>query len=242
LVNIIADVRDITRFREADEIKSTFISVISHELKTPVALIKGYADTLLREDARWDPETTRESLTVVIEEADRLNQLIDDLLDASRLQAGGLQLEMEPVALDQLAQRVANRFGTQTQAHEIDVRFPDDFPVVTGDPGRLEQVLNNLVSNAIKYSAEGGRIELSGRASPNEIVVTVSDEGAGIPPEEQPRVFERFFRGTRERSQHTPGAGLGLYLAKAVVEAHDGRMWVESTPGEGSAFSFTIPR
>ena len=216
--------------------------MISHELKTPVALIKGYADTLLREDAHWDPKMTRESLTVIVEEADRLNKLIDDLLDASRLQAGGLSLEMEPVMLATLVERVAGHFRTQTQAHEFDVRFPADWPAVPGDPARLEQVLNNLVSNAIKYSTPGGRIEISGRALPDEVIVTVSDEGTGIPLEEQPRVFERFFRGARERNQRTPGAGLGLYLVKAIVEAHGGRIWVESNPGEGAAFSFAIPR
>ena len=242
LVNIIGGVRDITRFREADEIKSTFISVISHELKTPVALIKGYADTLLRSDACWEPDMMQESLTVIVEEADRLNQLIDDLLDASRLQAGALPFEMDQVALGALAERVADRFRTQTQIHEIVVRFPPDLPVVGGDPGRLEQVLNNLVSNAIKYSPDGATIEISGRATPDDVIVTVSDQGVGIPVEEQTRVFERFFRGLRERHQKTPGAGLGLYLAKAIVEAHAGRIWVESNPGEGAAFSFSIPR
>jgi len=242
LVNIIGNVRDITRFRQADEIKSTFISVISHELKTPVALIKGYADTLLREDAHWDQQTTRESLTVILEEAERLNDLIDNLLDASRLQAGGLPLKMDQVALDALAERVASHFRTQTQTHEIAVSFPPDFPVVVGDRGRLEQVLNNLISNAIKYSPKGTRIEISGRETPNEVIVTVSDQGMGISPEEQTHVFERFFRGARERRQGTAGAGLGLYLAKAIVEAHGGRIWVESSPGEGADFSFSIPR
>jgi len=241
LVNIIADVHDITRFREADEIKSTFISVISHELKMPVALIKGYADTLRREDACWAPETAREGLTVIVEEADHLNHLIDDLLDASRLQAGALPLKMDQVALDALADRVARRFQTQTQAHKIVANFPPDFPVARGDPGRLEQVLNNLVSNAIKYSPDGGDIEISGRASRNEVIVTVLDQGTGIPFEEQSHVFERFFRGARERRKRTPGAGLGLYLAKAIVEAHGGRIWVESNPRKGAAFSFAIP-
>ena len=242
LVNIIADVRDVTRFREADEVKSVFISVISHELKTPVALIKGYADTLLRKDACWDPEIMQESLGVIVEEADRLNQLIDNLLDASRLQAGALPLEMDQVSLDALSERVARRFRTQTQAHEIIVRFPPQFPTVVGDMGRLEQVLNNLVSNAIKYSPDGGAIEISGRALPNEIVVTVSDEGVGIPFEELPRVFERFFRGVRERHQMTPGAGLGLYLSKAIVEAHGGHIGAENNlGGEGTTFSFAIP-
>ena len=242
LVNIIANVRDITRFREAEEVKSTFISVISHELKTPVALIKGYADTLMRKDACWEPETMQESLTVIVEEADRLNQLIDNLLDASRHQAGALPLEMDQVALDALAERVASRFRTQTHVHQIVVRFPPDLPFVEGDPARLEQVLDNLVSNAIKYSPDGGTIEISGRALANDAIVTVSDQGLGIPPAEQSHVFERFFRGARERDQRTPGAGLGLYLARAIVEAHAGRIWVVSNPGEGTAFSFAIPR
>jgi PAS domain S-box-containing protein len=242
LVNIIGNVRDITRFREADEIKSTFISVISHELKTPVALIKGYADTLMRQDACWDPETATDGLTVIVEEADRLNALIDNLLDASRLEAGALPLEMSDVALDALAARVADRFRTQTDKHEIVVRFPDGFPLVQGDQVRLEQVLNNLVSNAIKYTPQGGRIEISGQAKPSALVVTVSDTGEGIPIEEQTRVFERFYRGARERRRRTPGAGLGLYLAKAIVEAHGGSMRLESRPGEGAAFSFALPR
>ncbi len=242
LANIIADVRDVTRFREAEEVKSVFISVISHELKTPVALIKGYADTLMRRDACWDQETMQESLSVIVEEADRLNRLIDDLLDVSRLEAGALSLEMDYVALDRLAARVAERFRTQTDRHEIVVDFPADFPSVEGDMGRLEQVLNNLISNAIKYSPDQGKLEIRGQVSPKEVVITISDEGVGIPYKEQSRIFERFFRGTEERHQGTPGAGLGLYLVKAIVEAHGGRVWVESQPGEGSALSFTIPR
>ncbi len=242
LVNIIANVRDITRFREADEVKSTFISVISHELKTPVALIKGYADTLRRDDVCWDPETTQESLTVIVEEADRLNKLIDNLLDASRLQAGALPLEMDQVALDALAARTARHLQIQTETHRIVADFPSDFPVVDGDPGRLAQVLDNLVSNSIKYSPGGGDIEISGRSLPDEVIIDVVDQGVGIPLDEQPRVFERFFRGVRERHQRTPGAGLGLYLSKAIVEAHGGRIWVESNPGEGTVFSFSIPR
>ena len=241
LVNVIGSVRDITRFREADEIKSTFISVISHELKTPVALIKGYADTLLREDAHWDRRTTRESLNVILEESDRLNTLIDNLLEASRLQAGGLPLKTDYVALDSLAARIASHFRTQTDSHQIVVGFPPGFPAVEVDADRIEQVLNNLISNAIKYSPQGKRIEIGGRTLPTEVVVSVTDQGPGIPLEEQPRVFERFYRGARHRNQSIPGAGLGLYLAKAIVEAHGGRIWVDSSFGEGTTFSFSIP-
>ena len=242
LVNIIANVRDITRFREADRLKSTFVSIVSHELKTPVATILGYAETLARPDAEWDPETVREMAGTIKDEARRLDRLITDLLDVSRLQAGALPLRMEEVALDLLARRVARRFQPQTDRHQISVRFPADFPPVQGDPMRLEQVLDNLVANAIKYSPEGGRVRIRGRVLPDEVVVTVSDEGIGIPPTEQGRVFDAFYRVDDGSTRKTGGAGLGLYLARAIVEAHGGRIWVESEPGKGSSFSFTLPR
>lgn len=242
LVNIIVDVHDITRFREAEELKSTFVSVISHELKTPVSLIKGYAGTLRREDARWDEKTLRESLAIIEEESDRLNELIDNLLDASRLQAGALALSMGDVDLDDLARRTVNKFRSQVQKHQLVVDVPPGFPAVHGDEARLEQVLKNLLTNAIKYSPEGGTIRVSGRVLPDAIVLTVSDQGIGIAPVEQTRVFDAFYRVDDAPTRRTQGTGLGLYLAKAVVEAHGGHIWVESEPGRGTAFSFSLPR
>lgn len=242
LVNIIVDVHDITRFREAEELKSTFVSVISHELKTPVSLIKGYAGTLRREDAQWDERTLRESLAVIEEESDRLNELIDNLLDASRLQAGALSLSIDHVLLQDLVNRTVNKFRSQTAKHSLVVDVHPDFPPVRGDEARLEQVLTNLLTNAIKYSAEGGTIRVSGRALPDAVVITVSDQGIGIAPAEQTRVFDAFYRVDDAPTRRTQGTGLGLYLAKAVVEAHGGHMWVESEPGQGAAFSFSLPR
>ncbi|MCS7177937.1 MAG: ATP-binding protein [Anaerolineae bacterium] len=242
LVNIIANVRDITRFREADRLKSTFVSVVSHELKTPVATILGYAETLARPDAQWDTETVRELAGVIREEAQRLDRLITDLLDASRIQAGALPLKREEVDLEMLAHRVVHRFQSQTDRHDIAVRFPSNFPLVVGDPLRLEQVLNNLVSNAIKYSPEGGRIRIRGEARPDEVIVSVSDEGIGIPATEQGRIFDPFYRVDETSVRQAGGVGLGLYLARAIVEAHGGRIWVESEPGKGSTFSFSLPR
>jgi len=242
LVNIVGSVRDITRFREAEELKSTFISIISHELKTPVALIKGYAGTLRRKDAKWDAATVRESASVIEEEADRLTQLIDNLLDASRLQAGGLKLNLDDVALDQMAQRLVEKFRTQTSQHVLSVDFPPAWPTVQADAARLEQVLSNLIGNAIKYSPTGGAVYVKGRVLPDEVIVSVSDEGIGIPVEEQDRIFERFYRVDDALSRRTAGSGLGLYLAKAVIDAHGGRIWVESTPGHGASFSFALPR
>jgi signal transduction histidine kinase len=241
LLNIIATVRDITRFREAEEIKSTFISVISHELKTPVALIKGYVGTLRREDANWDREIVKDSLAVIEEEADRLTSMIENLLDASRLQAGGLTINLSDVALNVLAERIAERFRTQSSIHSIVVEFPENFPIVNGDDARLEQVLSNLVSNAIKYSPQGGEIRISGQVRPAQVIVCVSDQGPGVAPEDIPHIFDRFYRSSNVK-RTTKGAGLGLYLARAVVEAHAGRIWVDPRPGNGGRICFSIPR
>jgi K+-sensing histidine kinase KdpD len=241
LLNIIATVRDITRFREAEELKSTFISVISHELKTPVALIKGYVGTLRREDANWDREIVKDSLAVIEEEADRLTGLIENLLDASRLQAGGLSISLSDVSIPLLAKRVATRFQTQSSNHKINVDFPENFPVVTGDETRLEQVLSNLVSNAIKYSPQGGEIQITGQVRPAQVILCVSDQGPGVAPEDIPHIFDRFYRSSIAK-RTTKGAGLGLYLARAVIEAHGGRIWVDPRPGNGARICFSIPR
>ncbi len=242
LVNIIANVRDMTRLREADDLKNTFISVISHELKTPVALIKGYAGTLRREDAKWDARTVRDSAAIIEEEADRLTQLIDNLLDASRLQAGGLKLNIGEVALDQLARHTVEKFSVEAQQHPFTLDFPSSFPTVPADAVRIEQVLSNLINNAMKYSPPGAPIRITGRVTPREAIVTVTDQGIGIALEEQARIFERFYRVDDALSRRTQGSGLGLYLAKAVIDAHHGRIWVQSVPGQGSAFSFALPR
>lgn len=241
LLNIIASVRDITRFREAEEIKSTFISVISHELKTPVALIKGYVGTLRREDASWDRGVVEDSLEVIEEEADRLTTLIENLLEASRLQAGGIKINLSDVDLKKLAQRAAERFLTQTTQHQIVVDFPPEFPLVVGDEERLTQVFSNLISNAIKYSPSGGEISINGQVRADQVIVCVTDEGLGVAPEDLPHIFDRFYR-SQDATRTTKGAGLGLYLARAVVEAHGGRIWVEQHSGKGARICFSLPR
>ncbi|HSQ26504.1 MAG TPA: ATP-binding protein [Anaerolineales bacterium] len=241
LLNIIASVRDITRFREADELKSTFVSVVSHELKTPVALIKGYVSTLRREDATWDREIVQDSLEVIEEEADRLTELIENLLDATRLQAGVLSMNLSEVALDDLARRIAQRFQTQTEVHKFEVDFPDAFPVILGDDDRLAQVFSNLLSNAIKYSPKGGEIRIDGQVLPGQVIVCVSDQGAGIAVGDIPHIFDRFYRAT-DASKTTKGAGLGLYLTRAVIQAHGGRIWVDPKPGVGARICFSLPR
>ena len=239
LLNILATFRDITRFRQAEELKSTFISVISHELKTPVALIKGYVSTLRLEDANWERDMIEESLAVIEEEADRLAGLIENLLDASRFQAGVLTIKRSDVSLPGLVQRLAKRMQTQTTRHQITVNFPPDFPVVLADETRLEQVLLNLISNAIKY-APGGSIQVSGSVRSDYVIVCVSDQGPGIAPEDIPHIFDRFYRAP-DMARHTKGAGLGLYLARAIIEGHDGRIWVDTIPGQGARICFSLP-
>ncbi|MCJ7569464.1 MAG: ATP-binding protein [Anaerolineales bacterium] len=239
-LSIVATVRDITKFREAEELKSTFISIISHELRTPVALIKGYVGTLRREDARWDSEVVKDSLAVIEEEADHLSGMIDDLLDASRLQAGALKLNRSQIALDLLARQIADRFKTQSDRHDIEIDFPSDLPLVFADETRLMQVMGNLLSNAVKYSPDGGKVTISGSTKRNEIVVCVQDEGPGIAVEDVPRIFNLFYR-SNETSRKIKGAGLGLFLAKAVIEAHDGRIWVDDRVKDGACICFSLP-
>lgn len=239
LRNIIVSVRDITHFREAEELKSTFISIISHELRTPVALIKGYASTLRRDDASWDPAIVQESLAIIEEEADRLSHMIDDLLDASRLQAGGLQLNRTEVSLPALAERLAERFRTQTTRHTLIVDFPPHFPALMLDEGRMEQVLSNLISNAIKY-APSGEIRIQGQVKPDQVIVCVSDQGPGINPRDLPHIFDRFYRAD-SAIRKTKGAGLGLYLARAIIEAHGGRIWADPSVQTGARVCFSLP-
>jgi len=239
LRNVILSVRDITHFRTADEIKATFISIVSHELRTPVALIKGYASTLRRDDAKWDKATISDSLMVIEEEADRLSKMIDDLLDASRLQAGGLSLNQADVALPSLALRVSERFTSQAPKHRIVTDFPPNFPIILGDESRLEQVISNLVSNALKY-APTGEIKISGTTRPGQVVICVSDEGPGIDARDIPHIFDRFYRSTKAVKQ-TKGAGLGLYLAREIIEAHGGRIWADPKPDSGARICFSLP-
>ncbi len=248
LVNIIANVLDITRFREEEEMKSTFSSIISHELKTPVALIKGYAQTLARPDAAWDAETARQSLEVIEEEADRLELLINSLLDVSRIQAGGLRLERTDVQVRRLLERVAQDYRTQTDSHEIALDIPTDLPVIYGDEERLRLVFTNLLSNAIKYSPDGGVIRIGGwqeqpqdKAHPGRLVLYVADEGVGIPARELPRIFERYYRVDSSLRRETSGVGLGLFLSKAIIEAHQGEIWVRSDVNKGTTVFVALP-
>lgn len=247
--NIIANVRDLTRYREEEELQKTFISVVSHELKTPVSIIKGFAGTLGRRDANWPTEMLEEYTSVIEEEADRLTELIDNLLDASRLQSGTFALELSrDVDLASMAGTIVKKFESQTDKHRFVLDFPADFPMVCADERRITQVLNNLVSNAIKYSPEGGSIVISGRVQPEHVTVSVKDEGIGIPEYEKHRIFEKFSRLDNALSRKTEGTGLGLFLTRAIIDAHGGSIWFANNNSDienaksGTTFTFSIPR
>ena len=238
--NIIALVRDVSKYKEADELKNTFISTISHELKTPVAIIKGYASTLNLDDANWDDEVIKESLNVIEEEADRLTVMINDLLDASRLNSGSLKLYKTDVSLPETCSGVKKHMLNQCGDQEIIIDFPDDFPIVSADEDRIRQVLINLISNAVKYAPEGN-ITMQGSYDDEWVYVSVIDEGPGLSPEDLVHVFDRFYR-SKKTSNSVKGTGLGLFLSKAIIEAHGGKIRVDNrTDTHGAVFTFKLP-
>jgi PAS domain S-box-containing protein len=238
----ILTVRDITRERQQEEQRSTFISVISHELQTPIAIIKGYASTLARADATFDKESLRSRLQAVEEEADLLNKLVGNLLYASRIQAGGLQMELAPLDLSNLIQKVTRRLQVKSPEVTVKVNLPPNLPTVMADRDRIEEVLENLLDNAVKYSPDKPVVIVACRVTGDEVIVSVSDAGMGISLREQEQIFDRFFRVGNSKTRSLQGAGLGLYICRAIVEAHGGCIRVESALHQGSTFSFSLPR
>ncbi|MGI8553846.1 MAG: ATP-binding protein [Dehalococcoidia bacterium] len=229
---------DISRERETDELKQALLSTVSHELRTPLTTIKGYARTLLIED--WDRETRNEFLRIIDEEADHLSELVDNLLDLSKLEAGVLQIHREPVLLGPLLQRVVQRRRETSRQHQYQIDCAEDLPLVLGDPRRLEQVVENLLENARKYS-EGGSISIAAHQADDHVEVTVSDQGQGIPSELVERVFERFYRIDNSLSRGTGGTGLGLSICRGLVEAHGGHIRITQTSPQGTSIAFTLP-
>jgi len=238
---LVAMVRDITAEKDLERMREEFVSTLSHELRTPLTSIKAYAATLRREDVDFDRETQREFLSIIEGEADRLARLIKDLLETSRAESGRLQLRMTEVDISALAERVLEKMRPQAGSHHLLLAPREGTIPVRADPDRMEQVITNLLDNALKYSPPGSTVTLSVRARGDKAVVSVSDQGIGIPLEQQTHVFDKFHRVLDERSRHVQGTGLGLYLCRKIVEAHGGHIWVESRPGEGSTFHFSLP-
>jgi signal transduction histidine kinase len=210
-------------------------------MRTPLASIKGFASALLLEDVEWDSDTRTEFLQTIEVESDHLTKLIEDILESAALEAGAIRIDLEEVAIPVVVQRVIDKLSIHTGPHRFIVVFPNNFPVVDADGQRVEQVLTNLLDNAVKYSPDGGVIVVRGEVGVDEIVVSVVDQGIGIAPEHLNKLFERFFRASSDRRRDAGGTGLGLPIAEAIVRAHGGRIWAESTLGSGTTLAFTLP-
>jgi len=234
--------RDVTREREIDRMKSEFVSMVSHELRTPLTSIKGYVDLLQADQVGTLNATQREFLNIVKANTDRLVQLINDLLDLSRIEARRIELQRQPLDLPRLVEGVVATLQPQLRAkqQELLLDLPPDLPPAWGDPDRVIQILTNLVSNAHKYTPAAGKITITARAQEAWVRVDVADTGIGLSREDQARLFSRFFRAS-SAARDVPGTGLGLAITRSLVELHGGDIWVESAPGQGSTFSFTLP-
>jgi two-component system phosphate regulon sensor histidine kinase PhoR len=237
---------DITEVRNVDRIKSDFVSTVSHELRTPLTSIKGFVRTLLDdpEEAYFDTAMRMEFYGIIDTECDRLVRLINDLLSVSRIERG-LPLTMNYTDTDAcaLVEKCVAFQRSYSERHSLSVRLPEDaLPAIVADKDKLDQVLTNLISNAIKYSPDGGLITVSVVDEGMQLRFAIADQGLGIAPEHMAKLFQRFYRIHGGDTQRVGGTGLGLFLTKTLVEAHGGAIWVESTPGVGSTFFFTIPK
>lgn len=239
--------RDITHQVEVDRLKSDFVATVSHELRTPMTSIRGYVDILLMGAAGSLNEQQAQFLSVVKRNTKQLSILVNDLLDISRIESGRVNLSLQELDVEEIINEAINALirlskddGKQMQI----VYKPDqEIPSALGDRDRIRQILNNLLQNAFHYTPDGGEIKLEVQPKENEIEINVSDNGIGIPPEEQPQIFERFYRGEHPEVLATSGTGLGLAIVKSLVEMHNGRIWIESSgiPGDGTTFNFTLP-
>ncbi|GAB1470677.1 GAF domain-containing protein [Chloroflexota bacterium] len=247
LLGTVSIFRDITREVEVDRLKSEFVATVSHELRTPMTAIKGYVDILTMGAAGGLNENQMHFLEVVRNNIDRLNILVSDLLDISRIESGRVELEQGAVNLQDIAEEVVTEVLRRSQNEQKPVALsldaPKNLPKVQGDSARIRQIISNLINNAFNYTSENGTILVNIRSDDGELQVDVQDSGIGIRPEDQGRIFDRFYRGENPLVLATPGTGLGLPIVRQLVEMHNGRIWMKSTgvPGEGSTFSFTLP-
>ncbi|MEA5114237.1 MAG: ATP-binding protein [Geobacteraceae bacterium] len=243
LIGAVAVFHDISELKALERIRKDFVANVSHELRTPVAVIKGYAETLLCEGSALTPEKTAQFVGIIHNHSERLANLITDLLTLSRTESGVLSMEPMPTNIESAVNRAVRLLDQKWSVKGIDVTIDDslgDMPVILADQVKLEQVLVNLLDNAIKFTPANGSITISASDIGTHVKVDVNDTGCGIPPQDLQRIFERFYRVDTARSRELGGTGLGLSIVKHIVQAHGGTVSVESTPGKGSTFSFTL--
>jgi two-component system phosphate regulon sensor histidine kinase PhoR len=232
--------QDLTQMRRLETVRRDFISNISHELRTPLASLKALVDTL-RDSALDDPPAAQRFLNRIETEVDALTQMVQELLELSRIESGQVPLRLVATPVADVVLPSVERLHPQAERAnlKITINLPDDLPPVLADAERLQQVVTNLVHNAIKFTPAGGQVTIAAEPAGDEVVISVRDTGIGIPADDLPRIFERFYKADRARS--SGGTGLGLAIAKHLVQAHGGRIWAESVEGQGSTFYFTLP-
>jgi len=227
---------------QANRLRAEAMATLSHELRTPLAAIKGYSTALLMDEVKWSEDKRREFLTFIDQECDSLQTMIADILDSSLIDIDQLTLELQPVRLQHLAREVANELQRRTKKHHLVVDFPNQFPIIDMDVLRIKQVFRNIIDNSIKYSPDGGLIVVCGKERKEDVVISISDQGIGISQEDLIPLFEKYFRVKSSTGIYIPGTGLGLPVARTIVEKHKGRIWAESKVGEGTTLYFSLPK
>lgn len=232
--------KDITERKDLDSVKDEFISRVSHEFRSPVTVIMGMASTLLRKEVGL-PGAARSGVKDILTQTKRLNRFVDNLLIITRSRAGRLEIAAEYIRIEKLVSKVVKELGPR-RGFSFQMDFPRRFPLIMADPVKLELVIRNLMDNAIKYSPKGGTIRLRGRQEESLVVISVEDQGLGIPAGHLDQIFQTFYHWEDPRLQTKPGIGLGLTACHLIVNAHGGSIWAESEPGKGTTFAFTLPR
>ena len=235
--------RNIEDLQHAEQMRKEFVANVSHELRTPVTSIRSYAETLCEAGASINPETEQRFLEVIVRESDRMTKIVQDLLTLSRFDAGSIAFDFQKFSFEKSVQDVYNGqlLEAQKHRHNFGLNFDGDIPEIVGDRARIEQVLINMLSNAIKYTPDGGRIRMTAGVKGDSVWCTVRDNGIGIPKQDLDRVFERFYRVDKARSRESGGTGLGLSIAYEIVQRHDGKMTVNSQKGKGTSITVTLP-
>ncbi|MGD9143300.1 MAG: ATP-binding protein [Dehalococcoidia bacterium] len=227
--------------KELDNMRTEFLANVSHELRTPLAVIKGSANSLLQPDVIFDDSTRQYFLQSIDKDADTLTRLVDDLLMMSRLEAEALEVKRKKCRLKDVIESVKDRLDNLAVRHQLELSIPGDLPQVNIDDIRIGQVLTNLVENAVKFSEDNTIIYIKADRNGDEIIISVEDEGSGIAPEHHEKIFERFFQGNGRKTGRRKGTGLGLAICRGIVEAHQGKIWVDSQVNKGTRFNFSLP-
>ncbi len=232
--------RDISADRMVEQVKSDFVAAVSHELRTPLTSIYGFAETLLRQDIPFGEEERRTFLGYIASESERLTDIVDQLLNVARLDAGDLHVELGRIDVGSVVSEVVETVEV-SNGHRFEIDLPDEPLAAEADPDKVRQVFNILVENALRYSPQGGTVTVGARRNDDRVEVRVVDEGMGIPASEREWIFRKFYRAESAARDGAAGTGLGLFIAKELVNAIGGRIWVDSTEGEGSSFAFELP-